>query len=484
MSAPRTLVWSVGGNFVNLFVSMVSTVILGRLLSPTDFGAFAFGITIYGMVQWLLQTGMSTYVLREREISTAKLNTAYAVTSFQGIAATLIIMVLSPVAGWFAHSTTVGWVTFLVALMPALSGPESMLDGLWLRDGRFRAYSGLMIGKTAAQTIVSVIAQVWLHWGVYALVAGLLAYGLLSLIVAVPTLAWHYRIRPGRHAEHWAEVRSFGSRNLLLVLGQTGSMRVPDLIIGRELSIATLGYYNRATATIDMISRTLQTSIARALVPSFYRRVNEGSPLDHEVRELCGGLIFLCWPAAAGMAVLAQPIVRLIYGPQWGIAGEVLPWLCLVFAIDAARTGGMEVLTVHDKLTQNAWLELAHALYAIVLMTIGSHFGLFQALWAKVADSAITALLYLAVMQRLGALRIDRWVGLYAWNGVLTIAAAVPPFLLMRHWAWPNELSIGRYALAILSSIICWLLAAALTRHPYYLHGEAIVRRRLRRASA
>lgn len=484
MSAPRSIGWSLGGQVATLLASLVSTMILGRLLTPVDFGAFAFAVTIYSMVQWLLQTGMGTYLIREPDLTREKIDTALAVSVIQGVAAAVIIAAISPLAGWFGESATIGWVTLSVAIVPLACAPEGVIDGLWLRDGLYGRYAVLQVMKSAMQTVVSIAAQLWFHWGVFALVAGLLAYAATSLAFALWVLARQYRSRPKKWPEHWAEVRSFGSRNLLLVLGQTGSTRLPDLIIGRMLSVFTLGHYNRAANTLDMITRTLAMSMARALTPSFFRRVGEGNKLDEEVGRLLNGLLFLCWPSLAGVAILSAPIIRLVYGPQWGLAAQVLPMLCLAFAIDTARSGAMESLMARDRITLNARIEFVHAFYAVALIFVGAHFGLAMALWAKVADSVITLVVYFVAMRRIDALPVHKLGSIFGTNLLLTGAAAAPAFLLMHHWHWPDALDLGQYALAIGGSVALWLIACAAIGHPYFRQGAAIIGRRLGRVAA
>lgn len=481
MSAPRSIAWSVGGQVATLLASMVSTVVLARVLTPADFGAFAFALTIYSLVQWLLQAGMQTYVVREADLTRQKLNAAFAAASAQGIISTLVIIVLAPVAGWFSHLALVGWVTLWVAIVPALCAPEGVTDGLWLREGRYAAVAVLQIAKTAVQTIVSVAVQFAFHAGPYSLVAGLLAYAFVSFGVSVYSLIAGYGSLPFTDRAHWAAVRSFGTRSLLLTLGQVGAMRVPDFIIGRVLNVSTLGHYNRASTALDMITRTLSMALTRALVPRFFRRAQEGHPLRDEVGDLCDALLFFTWPAMAGLAILAAPVVRLIYGPNWLLAGEALPYLCAAYALDLMRTGGMETLTIRDRIGYNAKIEFFHAIYTIALVAMAAPFGIFPVLWAKIVESLVTLLLYYWVLRRHDALPLGRLWAINGGNALYAVAAGAPAFLLMAHWHWPRELDFGQFTLAITSSIALWLSALATTRHPFFLRGWTMATARVSR---
>lgn len=481
--ASRSLLWSVGGQFATTLATLAATVVLARILTPTDFGAFAFAATIYAVVQWLLQVGMGNYILREAELSQAKIDGAVAVTCVQGLLGTLIVLAVAPVAGWFSHYPTVGWVTASVAIVPLLGAPEAISDALWLRDGRYARVAVLQVAKAGLQSLVAITAQLVFHWSVYALVAGLLAAIVTSFTAAAWSLARDYRARPVLDREIGAVLRNFGGRTFVLTLAQILSLRVPDLLIGRFIGVNILGHYSRATNANEMFARTASAAVIRATAPRFYRAVHGGEPMGRAVARYCDTLLFFVWPGLAGLAALAGPVIHLIYGPQWHWAAVALPFLCLVSAIDAARTGGMEVLLVRDRIGLNARLELLHGAYAILLVVALARFGLVAVLWGRIAESIATTILYLVAMRRLGAHAPGSWRGVFGRNALLAAAAGGPALLLMWGWHWPERLTAIQFALAIGGGLAAWSLSLAVTRHPFLMVGVAMVRRRLARSA-
>lgn len=479
-SASRAILWSMGGQLLTTFASLVSTVVLARILTPTDFGAFAFAATIYAVVQWLLQVGMGNYLLREATLNQAKINGAVAITCGQGAVASLLVLTLSPFAGWFAHFPQIGWVTAAVAIVPFLGAPEAISDALWLRHGQVGRTALLQVVKSANQSLVAIACQFLFGWGVFSLVAGLLAAGLTSFVWATASLLRDYRARPVIDREVAAVLRGFGGRTFVLTLAQIISLRLPDLVIGRLLSVGLLGHYNRATSALDMFARTTSAAVVRATVPRFYARANEGHDLGLATIDYCDTLLFFVWPALTGLAVLGGPVVHLIFGPQWGIAGAALPFLCLAAMGDAARTGVSEVFLVRDRIGGNAGLEFVHGAYAIALVVVLARYGLEAVLWGKVAESLLTVALSLAAMRAMGGHSVRRWPRLFGVNGLLALAAGAPAWWLMRRWGWPVALSPGQFAAAILAGVAAWLLMLGLLGHPLLRWGWATLRPRLR----
>lgn len=481
-AASRAILWSMGGQLLTTLASLVSTAVLARILTPTDFGAFAFAATVYALVQWLLQVGMGNYLLREATLSQAKIDGAVAIGCGQGLVASLLVLALSPFAGWFGNFAQIGWVTAAVAIVPFLCAPEGISDALWLRNGQVGRTAMLQVVKSANQSIVSIGCQLLFGWGVFSLVAGLLAAGLTSFAAAAWSLHREYHARPVLRGEVSAALRGFGGRTFVLTLAQIISLRLPDLLIGRLLSVGLLGQYNRATSTLDMFGRTTSAAVTRATAPRFYARAHEGNDLGLATIAYCDTLLFFVWPALAGMAVLAGPVVHLIFGPQWGIAGRALPFLCLAAMIDLARTGYSEVFLVRDRLGLNAVIEFVHGVYAIGLVVLLARYGLGAVLWGKVAESAATTLIYLVAMRGLRGHAVRGWPALFGRNALLALAAGLPAWVLMRGWGWPVALDFPRFAAAIAAGVAAWVAALLLLRHPYLHGGLAIARARLARA--
>lgn len=479
MSQPRSIAWSLSGQIGMTIAAIASTIVLARLLTPADYGAFAFATVIYALVQWLLQMGMGNYILREAHLTHAKIETAFAATCLQGIAAFAIVAVAAPIAGWFTHSATVGWVTFAVAAVPFLAAPEAVADALWLRNGNYSTIATLQVAKAAMQTIVSVGCEWIWHLGAFSLVAGLLALALTSFTAALVSMMLRQRLRPRRDPAHWREIRAFGGRSLLLTIAQIGSMRVPDLLLGRLLGLDILGHFNRAGGALDLVARTVSASIVRATAPRFYADVNQGRPPADAIADFCATLLFFVWPALAGVAVLSAPMIHLLYGPQWDVAGRILPALCLVVAIEAARTGGMEIFLIKDRLGANAKLEFVRSIYVIALTVVAARFGLAAVLWARVIESLITLGVYTVAMQRFDALPWRQAWRVFGVNAVLALAAAGPAFLLMEAWGWPSVLRFEAYVQTIGAGALCWLAALVAMRHPFVRRGREIARARL-----
>lgn len=476
------MAWSLGGQAATLVFGMAGTMALARLLTPAETGAFAFAVAMFALVQSLLQFGMANYILRAAELTQARIDSATTLALLQALAAALLMAALAPAAGWFANSSQIVWLSLLVALMPVLSGPEAVSTAFWAREGHFRTIALLNTGKTLAQAVVGVVTAL-AGWGPYALAAGFLASGVVSLLRCAPNLmARGVRLRIDR--DEWRLMKDYSIRSMLLTITVTLNLRVPDLLIGRLFTIASLGQYSRAYGAIDMLGRSVSYPIARVFTPRMLNALNDGQPPDKAVSDIRDAFLFLLWPMLAGLAVLAHPVTFLLYGPQWTLAGDILAILCLANAFDMARAGGMEVLLFRDRLGLNNKIEAARLIVSLGLLVAAVPFGFLAAMWSRAAAAAFGFLLYGWVLHRLEDIPLARYVRNYAMNGVLTLLAVAPALGVMVVRDWPSRVALGEMLGLVAAGSVLFLAGAFAFRHPAALFLAGYWRRRRARGIA
>ncbi|MFX8581908.1 oligosaccharide flippase family protein, partial [Acinetobacter baumannii] len=58
-------------------------------------------------------------------------------------------------------------------------------------------------------------------------------------------------------------------------------------------------------------------AIGSVFFPAFARIRDRGEPLGPAYLRVCAGYSGVVWPGMAGLALAAEPLVRLLYGPAW-----------------------------------------------------------------------------------------------------------------------------------------------------------------------
>jgi len=224
-----------------------------------------------------------------------------------------------------------------------------------------------------------------------------------------------------------------------------------------------------------MAQAAIAQSVAIAAMPTFSAQhaLGQVAEFRSSLTAALRGVILLAAPAAAGLILLRQPIVVLLYqrGQFDGRMTAIVSWALMWFAMGLVWHSMLEVLTRafyarHD--TRTPVIVGASAMGLNVLLSFVFS-GLFaQAGWMPhgglaLANSLATALetaaLYLWMRKRLGAMD-DRQVGLgifQAGVGTAALGAVVLTLIALRPAPWLGALggvAVGAMAYFVMMRVL------------------------------
>src|SRR5690242_16199212 len=103
----RSLVHGVAWNgLVKLLVQAAawgSTLVVARLLSPSDYGVMGLATLFLGLIELVTEFGIGIAVATRKDISESQLRQLNAVAALLGAGGTLLICLIAPLAGRFFH---------------------------------------------------------------------------------------------------------------------------------------------------------------------------------------------------------------------------------------------------------------------------------------------------------------------------------------------------------------------------------------------
>lgn len=93
--------------------------------------------------------------------------------------------------------------------------------------------------------------------------------------------------------------------------------RVGTILVGRFFSPAGVGIYALGGEIASLPSSELVDPLCRACFPSFSQLHNSGVGVAQTYLRLLGATTLLVLPAGVGIAMVADPLVRVAFGPKW-----------------------------------------------------------------------------------------------------------------------------------------------------------------------
>jgi O-antigen/teichoic acid export membrane protein len=374
--------WVYGLQLLTVVVQLAYAALTSRLAEPGVFGAYSVALSIAALVNLLGSGGLSQTAARapDAERSSTRPLATYAL--LLGVAAALFTLATADLwsAFWGAPQAS-GAVRLLAAsalVMPFLS----LSTGLLRRQGVFRQMAiatfaanvvGMIVGAAAVLVFrspeslaVSAIVGQWgtLLWAVTRLRGGLL---------------------PGRLALRSDNVQ-FSTKLVAVSVFQYISGNAPRWSVSQFVGAGVLGAWNRADVLSTIPFSQLQNALMQVIYPEFRRYEVGTSAARAAWLDMLTLVAWLTLPVGAVIAGVGPEVVRLALGPGWELAGQILPLLAVLGAVQPLMillAGALEAAALFKAI----WLSeaVAFVLSAVGVAMVAVHQQYVFALLALIA---------------------------------------------------------------------------------------------------
>ena len=447
-----------GAQAGKVVLQLATVVVLVRLLSPGAFGIIAMVAALSSMLDFVKELGLSAATIRKTEINHAQVSVLFWINAAAGAALAALLFAAAPLVADFYHDPAVAPIARWLSLSFLLSGLTVQHWALLRRQMRFRATIVVDIGSDLVGFVVAVTmalegANYW------SLVAQRLAVPAIALIGAWSLCRW----RPAwpRPAAGVRELLAFGISvtgvNLTAAIGRS----IDQILLGWAWGAAVLGLYERAVKLLLTPINNLSVPLYGVGMPTLSRIVHQEERYRRAFNELFENLAMVLLPGAALLAVTADWIVHILFGPRWAPATPLVAWFAAAAVfLPLVQMAGLLYLSQNRprEMVRAGLIDLA---LCVVAVSGSVHFG-------AVGIAAALALVGIGLRlpigfwlaTRRGPVRFgDLWAALVP--ATLAAVATSTTVLAVRHFVMPAGTP------ALVGMIFALLIAAAAAAGTY-----------------
>ncbi|MCA9950672.1 MAG: lipopolysaccharide biosynthesis protein [Anaerolineales bacterium] len=298
-------------------LQLVGTIILARLLSPSDFGTVTLAMVLIGTSYMFVGLGMDAALVHSEMDRKKVAFQAFAISLFSGILSFLVLSINAEIISSILGDVDVAVFRGLlpIILFTTLTiVPEAMLS----KELRFNRLSAAVIISEIMYMIVAIILAV-MGYGLWSLVYGKIASALVRVILVWlfnPSWDW---IKPKKW--DWDIMRSLLRFGLQTTAGGIVSYfhtHWDDWFVGRQFGTTALGYYSKAYDLSNNVLSSFSRSVINGVFfPSYTKIQNEKERLTRVYLKSYYVVLLMMVPISLGMLVLAPELVPVLLGPKW-----------------------------------------------------------------------------------------------------------------------------------------------------------------------
>lgn len=307
---------------VTRLLDLVTLVILARLLTPEDFGLLALATAILMMARGLTQLPLMEALVQRRHVRRRDLDTAFTLGLARGLLVAAGMTALAyPIAAAYDDGRLAP-VIMVLALAPAMTGVQSPMMAFQLRRVNYLPVSlAVAAGKLAGFIVAVLLALATQSY--WALVVGLVVDPMVTVVLTY--FMAPYRPRLGLASAR--EVLGFAGWVTVFRMVWTIGTQADRLFIAALIGKPQLGIYSVGRTLSTMATYAIANPVMQPLFAGFSRIKNEPDRLRAAYLRSQQVMMTLILPLGIGLALVAEPAVHVLLGPQWKEVVTVVIWV-------------------------------------------------------------------------------------------------------------------------------------------------------------
>lgn len=314
MSIRKAALINMIGKYSTILIQLAVNIILSRILSADEYGVVAVITTFSTFFYTLSAMGIGTAIIQKKDLNDEDINSIYTFSTYASIILAVSFCFLSYGIAWFYNDKIYIKLGMLLSFNLLFNGMNMVPQGIMSRDKRFVA---IAIRTSVVYSIAAIIA-------IAMAVNGFSYYSLIvqNIFSAFSAFIWNYVTTRPRFMFRiqWESIRKIASYSGYQMGAQIigyFSNNMDNLLSGRLLGTASLGYYNKAYTLTNYPINNFSGIIASALHPvlSDYQDDKVKLYTNHikinRLFALMGGLV------STVFFLMAPEIIRILFGDNW-----------------------------------------------------------------------------------------------------------------------------------------------------------------------
>ncbi len=315
--------------FVQL-LSWASTFVVAKILVRLDYGVAGMAMLYIAFVQLLNEFGLSAAIVQSKDLTESQIARLGGLSVLLGLGFTLLsVMLAGSVAAYF-NADEVKLVVIVLSFTFLASGFQVLPRSLLTRDLRFRDLAILEMTEAFVATVTTLVLAL-LRYGYWALVIGGVAGRAVSTVMAL--VMRRHRIAWPSDFQSISPAVTFGAHIVVASIAWYAFRNADQFVVGKLLGLEPLGAYvfalGFAAIPVDRIGSIL-TRATPAILASVQ---SDTAALRRYLLSLTEAISLITFPAAVGLAIVADDVVGVIDPIEWAPAVTPLRILALAAAV-------------------------------------------------------------------------------------------------------------------------------------------------------
>ena len=347
--------------------SFFISIILARLLSPSDYGLIGMLAVFVSISNVFIEGGLAKALIQRQDCQDIDFSTAFVANVGMSLVIYLIMFVSAPWIADFYNEPILTPLTRILSLNFILGSFNIVQRAKLMAQVDFKSLAQINVISTIVSGLVGIAMAYW-GTGVWALVGQTLC-STIVLIVLFPIYSkWTPSIKFSK--DSFSQLFGFGSKLMATGVYSVVLNNISTICIGRFYKSSQLGFYTRASQFSEMISSTLYDVLGNVTFPVLSHLQDDREKLIAVYRKSLFLTAMIIFPIMILCALLARPMVLILLTEKWLPCVVLMQWLFLARMFTPLSAINMNILNAIGRSDLFMKLDFSKAPLILVVLAI------------------------------------------------------------------------------------------------------------------
>ena len=385
-----SLVWKFLERLGTQGIQFVVSIILARLLLPSDYGIITMIMVFTAIANSFIQSGFSTSLIQKKNSDELDFSSVFYTSFVIAIICYLILYFTSPLIADFYQMPQIKVILRVLALTLFFGAFNSVQNAKLSKDMKFKTLFFSSLGAIIVSGTTG-ITMAYLGFGAWALVGQQLANIIASTIILWFTSGWRPKIMFS--LTRVKGLFSYGWKIMCSSLIDTFYQNLYNLVIGKFYNSATLGNYNKGEQFPKLIAVNIDGAIGSVMLPAYAREQERKDKVKKMVRRAIVTSSLILFPLMLGLAAIAEPLVKILLTDKWLGCVPFMQILCVVYALYPINTANLQAIKALGKSDYFLKLEIIKKILGITVLIITVPHGVYTMAIGQVIVTIISTMI-------------------------------------------------------------------------------------------
>ena len=322
-------------------VSFAVAVLLARILDPAEYGPVTKVAVFTSILLVFVDSGMANALIQKKDPDDLDFSSVFWFNLSFGVLLYALLFFTAPLISRMYHDPRLVPILRVLGLTLVVAGVKNVQQAYVSKTLQFKRFFFATLGGTLFSAVLGITLAAR-GFGVWALVAQQLSNVTVNTVILWFTVGW----RPKKllSLPRLKGLLAYGWKLLGAQLLDTVYLKLYPLIIGVRYTDTDLAFFDRGNHLPNLVVENINYSIDSVLLPVLSNEQDQRERVREMTRRAIRTSSYVMMPLMAGLAVCAEPLIRLLLKEKWMPCVPFMQVFCVYYAFFPLHTANLNAI--------------------------------------------------------------------------------------------------------------------------------------------